>query len=178
MTEDSDEPDVVVDEPSSVEQLNNQLPKGVYFDQSSQTLVVYDEEYNVDSLLSNIKDRAEENGPATYGLTVGGVTLGLLLAGPFGGAAGATISSIIGALYDKNYIIFTEDGLELNMDGESKSIEPEEAELTDPLEVHNDKWYEPDSDTYQIAIELPNGDTRYYKTEEGAANRLISEYDT
>ena len=178
MNEEMDEPDIVVEEEySSVEQLNQRLPEGVYFDQENQYLVVHGEKYEIRKLVSKMKSRAKEKGPATYGLTIGGVTLGLLIAGPIGGAAMATVASIIGALYDKGYIEFTEEGLKLNIGEGSGYIQPdEEAKLDDPMEVHADKWYEPDSDTYVVAIELPDGDRRYYKTEEGAANRLIHEY--
>jgi len=180
MSEDADEPDVIVDEDySSIEQLNQQLPEGVYYDENNWQLIVHGEEYDVRTVVDEMKTRAKERGPVTYGLTVGGVTLGILVAGPVGGAAAATFGSIVGALYDKGYIEFTEEGLGLNIGDETEYIESEEeAELTDPLEVHDDKWYEPDSETYHIAIELPNGDRRYYKTEEGAANRLLNEYGT
>ena len=173
-----EEPDAVIDEAyTSVEQLNNKLPDGVWFDEDLGVLHVHDETYETAHLVNKVKSRAKGRGPATWGLTVGGVTLGLAIAGPIAGAAAATTGSIIGVLYDKGYIEFADGKIKLNRDGESEYIEPgEEARVADPLEVHSDKWYEPDSDTYVIAIELPDGEIRYYKTEEGAANRLIDEY--
>jgi len=175
---DKEEPDAVVDETySSVEQLNEKLPEGVWIDENYEFIQVNGEKYELSILVDKVKSRAKERGPATFGLTMGGVTLGLAIAGPVVGAAGATAGSIIGVLYDKGYLEFTDDGLKLNRGEETEHIEPgEEARVDDPLEVHSDKWYEPDSDTYIMAIELSNGETRYYKTEEGAANRLIDEY--
>ncbi|TKX68565.1 hypothetical protein [Halorubrum sp. SP9] len=173
-----EEPDAVVDEAyTSVEQLNEKLPDGVWFDEDSKKLHVHGETYDINSLVNTVKSRAKERGPATFGLTVGGVTVALAIAGPVAGAAAATTGSIVGALYDKGYIEFVDGKIKFNMDDETEYIESgEEAKMDDPLEVHSDKWYEPDSDTYSFAIELANGEKRYYKTEEGAANRLIDEY--
>lgn len=178
MSEDPGEADVVLDEGyTSIDQLNHHLPEGIHYDEDNQQLVVHGEEYNIRNVVSEMKTRAKERGPATYGLTIGGVTLGLLVSGPILGAAAATTGSIVGALYDKGYIEFSEEGLKFNIGDESEYVEPEEAaKLFDPLVVYDDKWYRPDSDTYRIAIELPEGERRYYKTEEGAANRLLDEY--
>lgn len=178
MTQNPDEPDVEVEEEyTSVDQLNQRLPEGVRFEPDSQRLLVHGEKYDVNNVVSKIKKSAKERGPATYALTVGGVTLGLPFAGPIGGAAGSTILSIIGALYDNGYIEFTQDGLRVNIgEGSEYIATEEEAELNEPLEIHQDKRYEPDSDIYVIAIELPGGDRRYFKTEQGAANRLIHEH--
>jgi len=173
-----DEPDAVVDTVySSVEQLNRKLPDGVKIDEEAGELIVHGHTYEIKYLIDKVKSHAKGRGPATFGLTVGGVSLGLAIAGPVAGAAAATTGSIIGVLYDKGYIEFTEEGLKFNRGGRTEYIEPgEEARVDDPLEVHSDKWYKPDSDTYVIAIELPDGEVRYYKTEQGAANRLINEY--
>ena len=173
-----EEPDAVVDEShTSIDQLNNRLPEGVWFDEDSKELHVHGETYDITNLVRTIKSNAKERGPATYGLTVGGVTIALAIAGPVAGAAAATAGSIIGALYDKGYIEFVDGRIKFNRGDKSEYIESgEEAKMDDPFEVHSNKWYEPDSDTYSFAIELADGERRYYKTEEGAANRLIDEY--
>jgi hypothetical protein len=178
MDKKAEEPDVVLeDDIGPAEDLTNNLPDGVNYDPESEELIVYGQRYGVDDVVSQVKSRAKEKGPATFGLTVGGVTLGLLIGGPITGAAAATTGSIIGALYDREYIEFSEDGISINKGNNSEHIDPnEDTELRDPLEVHNDKWYEPESDIHVIAIELPDGERRYYKTETGAANRLIDEY--
>jgi len=175
---DEEKSDAVVEETySSVDQLNQKLPEGVEFDESSGELHVHGETYKIKYLVNKVKSRAQEKGPATFGLTLGGVTLGLAIAGPLVGAGGAMLGSIIGVLYDKGHIEFVDGKIKLNRGGESEFIESgEEARVADPLEVHSDKWYEPDSDIHVMAVRLPNGQTRYYKTEEGAANRLIDEY--
>lgn len=170
-----EEPDVIVDEKySSLAKVNERLPEGVFLD--GKELVVHGETYRVHELVNQAKNKAKGKGPATYALTMGGVTLGLLVSGPFAGAAAASGGAIIGALYDRGYLEFTEDGPRLNIGDDTECVDPGEAKMIDPLEVHEDKWYEPDSDNYDIAVKLSDGKRRYYKTEEGAANRLIEEY--
>ncbi|MFC7068638.1 polyphosphate kinase 1 [Halobaculum lipolyticum] len=48
---------------------------------------------------------------------------------------------------------------------------------TDVFERHADRWYEPSSHTYEWAVRTADGGRRYYKTREGAAERLRSEYE-
>ena len=105
-----------------------------------------------------------------------GVTLGLLISGPFAGVAGATAAGLIGAMYDRGYLEFTDDGIRLTIGEEPEYVDPDEVEVTDPFEEYDDRWYKPDSDKYVRTVILPDGDKRYYKTTEGAANRLIKEY--
>lgn len=42
---------------------------------------------------------------------------------------------------------------------------------------HPNKWYNPNSDENDYAVELPNGNKKYYKTRDGAAKRLRREYE-
>lgn len=175
--EPEEEADIVVDDDyTSVEKINNRLPKGVYYDEGDQQLVVHGELYDVRHLVDEIRSRAKDKGPATYLLTMGGLTLGLYVVGPFTGVAAASAAGIIGALYDRGYIEFRDGRLRLNTEDGGEVIDLEDAKVADPFEVHEDKWYEPDSDKYVITVELPDGDRRYYKTKDGAANRLIEEY--
>ena len=45
------------------------------------------------------------------------------------------------------------------------------------FQKHGDRWYVPDSQKgYNYAVRCPDR-TRYYKTQEGAENRLIQEYE-
>jgi polyphosphate kinase len=46
-----------------------------------------------------------------------------------------------------------------------------------PFETHADRWYHPDSDAYRWAVRTRDGDRRYFKTREGARDRLVSEYE-
>jgi len=43
------------------------------------------------------------------------------------------------------------------------------------MEQHSDKWYRPDSDTYEYAVRTPDGNRAYRKTEEGAVS-VIERY--
>lgn len=48
------------------------------------------------------------------------------------------------------------------------------------LEKHSDKWYKPDGKKNEYAVEAPNGDhsdRRYYRSAEGAAERLEVWYE-
>jgi len=47
---------------------------------------------------------------------------------------------------------------------------------TDPLERHADRWYRPDSHTYDYAVRTPEGGRRYLKTRDGAAAALERYY--
>lgn len=165
----SSEPEIV--EEDSEEEINEMLPEGVHYDSSTGTLNIKGNEFDVDKKLTIIKSRAKDKGPATVALTMGGVTAGLLISGPFLGVGAATSAGLIGALYDKGYIEFTEEGrIELNIHDDS------EVEEFDPFEKYDSHWYEPESDEYEYAVRLPNEDLRYFKTQNGAAERIIKEY--
>lgn len=42
----------------------------------------------------------------------------------------------------------------------------------------SDKWYKPNSDKHEFAVECNNGEKKYYKTAENAAKRLRGDYDS
>ena len=46
------------------------------------------------------------------------------------------------------------------------------------FDANPDRWYRPDSDTYEWAVRTTDGDRRYFKTRSGARDRLKSEYGT
>ena len=46
------------------------------------------------------------------------------------------------------------------------------------MEQYSDRWYEPDSDTYEYAVRTPDGNRAYRKTEEGALAVLEQYYET
>jgi len=46
------------------------------------------------------------------------------------------------------------------------------------FDANPDRWYRPDSDTYEWAVRTTEGDRRYFKTRSGARDRLKSEYGT
>jgi polyphosphate kinase len=48
---------------------------------------------------------------------------------------------------------------------------------TDPLDRHADRWYRPDSHSYDYAVRTPGGERRYLKTRDGAARALERYYD-
>ena len=47
----------------------------------------------------------------------------------------------------------------------------------DPLERYADRWYRPDSQTYDYAVRTPEGGRRYLKTKDGAVRALERYYD-
>lgn len=67
---------------------------------------------------------------------------------------------------------------------------PEKADQSDSGEVdqvgrglpeifdrYDEHWYRPDGQKYEFAVRLPgHDDTKYYKTQDGAADRLRKEY--
>jgi len=53
------------------------------------------------------------------------------------------------------------------MDGGERSV----------FDVHADRWYHPDSETYDWAVRTEGGERRYFKTRDGARNRLRTEYE-
>jgi hypothetical protein len=46
----------------------------------------------------------------------------------------------------------------------------------DVFDRNPEKWYRPDG-KYNLAVRLPNGETKYYKTRDGAAKRLRRHYE-
>jgi polyphosphate kinase len=56
--------------------------------------------------------------------------------------------------------------------------EPEPAHDGDVFETYADRWYQPDSETYDWAVRTATGERRYFKTREGAADRLRAEYES
>jgi len=56
--------------------------------------------------------------------------------------------------------------------------EEEGSSVSGALERHPDKWYRPDGEKYEYAVRMPgDADTKYYKTQDGAENRLKEEYE-
>ncbi|SDF72127.1 polyphosphate kinase [Halorubrum xinjiangense] len=45
------------------------------------------------------------------------------------------------------------------------------------FEAYPDRWYRPDSETYEWAVRTAAGERRYFKTRDGARNRLQTEYE-
>ena len=45
------------------------------------------------------------------------------------------------------------------------------------FESYADNWYHPDSETYEWAVRTTEGERRYFKTRDGARNRLQTEYE-
>ncbi|TKX43486.1 polyphosphate kinase 1 [Halorubrum sp. ASP121] len=45
------------------------------------------------------------------------------------------------------------------------------------FDVYADHWYRPDSETYDWAVRTAEGERRYFKTRDGARNRLRTEYE-
>ena len=61
-------------------------------------------------------------------------------------------------------------------DGPADAVERDAAEADDVFDAHAEHWYRPDSETYDWAVRTADGDRRYFKTREGARERLRSEY--
>lgn len=59
---------------------------------------------------------------------------------------------------------------------EDEDVGEEEPE-PDALDRNPDKWYRPDSKQHDYAVNLPDGDRKYYKTRDGAAKRIRREYE-
>jgi len=54
------------------------------------------------------------------------------------------------------------------------------SESEEILEKHSDKWYEPDGEEYEYAVNAPSGEhtaRKYYKSARGAAKRLKEWYE-
>jgi polyphosphate kinase len=45
------------------------------------------------------------------------------------------------------------------------------------FDTHSERWYHPDSETYDWAVRTTDDDRRYFKTRAGARNRLRTEYE-
>lgn len=65
-------------------------------------------------------------------------------------------------------------------EGEAEDVGSDDGEdtnsLPDTLEEHSDYWYEPNGEKHDYAVETPGMDrTRYYKTADGAAERIEKE---
>lgn len=48
---------------------------------------------------------------------------------------------------------------------------------TSVFDAYADRWYRPDSETYRWAVRTSDGDRRYFKTRDGARERLRTEYE-
>jgi len=66
-----------------------------------------------------------------------------------------------------------------NQESEESEQDEEDREL-DPaeqvFELHEDRWYVPNSNRAEYAVRKANGEIQYYKTKKGAAARLAEEY--
>jgi len=61
---------------------------------------------------------------------------------------------------------------------DSGTPEQEGSGLPGVFDRHEDRWYRPDSKRNDFAVRLPDDrGTKYYKTQEGAAERLRKEFD-
>ena len=101
-----------------------------------------------------------------------------------------TISSTAQQLLAEKYREMEQEGDEEPSE-DSREPEEEEAEesvseggsddpeLPDVFDKHSDKWYVPDSqEDYKFAVRMPKGvGNKYYKTQEGAAERLRKEFE-
>jgi polyphosphate kinase len=62
--------------------------------------------------------------------------------------------------------------------GNTPDSEADGGELPgDVFDAHSDRWYRPDSETYGWVVRTSDGDRRYFKTRDGAAQRLRREYE-
>ena len=62
-------------------------------------------------------------------------------------------------------------------DSDTQEDSQEEEGKPGVFQKHGDKWYVPESQKgYNYAVRCPDK-TRYYKTQDGAENRLIEEYE-
>lgn len=144
--------------------------------------------YPLEDVKTALENEAKDNARATVTLTTGGVTVGAAVFGPPGGVAGAIVGSSIGYLVDKGYISWKSDdeAVEIELEEAIQDVDPideepdfsvGEDELPEIFDKHSDKWYEPDSDNYILAVRPAGGGRAYFKTTEGAATRLREEYE-
>ena len=74
----------------------------------------------------------------------------------------------------------TESGVKDSADGTDVAADPTPNGGHAPentLDRHADHWYVPDSESYEYAVETPDGDRKYLKTRDGAASALERFYD-
>lgn len=104
----------------------------------------------------------------------------------------STVAQIIVAEYFRNQIKGSDESEE---DTDSRESLPEEtgestsgevadeggkSESEEILEKYSENWYEPDGETSEYAVEHPSGKPgrrKYYKTANGAAERLVMWYE-
>jgi polyphosphate kinase len=67
----------------------------------------------------------------------------------------------------------TDDG---DKDGDPEEVRPDD-ETQSVFETRSEHWYRPDSEQYGWAVRTTDGERRYFKTREGARDRLRSEYE-
>ena len=60
-----------------------------------------------------------------------------------------------------------EDSERVHSDGGNVSV----------FDTYSDRWYHPDSETYDWAVRTTDGERRYFKTRDGARDRLRTEYE-
>ena len=150
-------------------------------------IILNGNEYPLEDVKAALQNEAKNNARATVTLTTGGVTVGAAVFGPPGGVAGAVVGSSIGYLVDKGYISWKSDdeAVEIELEEVVQDVDPVDEEsdsidedgLPDIFDKYNDRWYEPDSDTYRLAVRPADGGRAYFKTIDGAATRLREEYE-
>lgn len=69
-----------------------------------------------------------------------------------------------------------DDGSGTDAEG-SPTVEASNGGSSDPLDRYADRWYRPDSRTYDYAVRTPDGGRRYLKTRDGAVRALERYYD-
>ncbi|WP_277542088.1 polyphosphate kinase 1 [Haloarcula laminariae] len=70
----------------------------------------------------------------------------------------------------------TDDGASASENAPDE-VEATDGGATDTLERHANRWYRPDSRTYDYAVRTPDGGRRYLKTRDGAVQALERYYD-
>lgn len=85
-----------------------------------------------------------------------------------------TVSSAAQQLLAEKY---RADHAEIEPDQEESEDEESESPqwVEHLLEEYPDKWYRPDSDTYDYAVRTPDGDRKYRSSRKGAA-RLVDRF--
>ena len=131
-------------------------------------IILNGNEYPLEDVKAALQNEAKDNARATVTLTTGGVTIGAAVFGPPGGVAGAVVGSSIGYLVDKGYISWKSDDetVEIELEEVVQDVDPvnegpdlsvDEDELPDIFDKYNDRWYEPDSDSYKLAVRPAGG---------------------
>jgi polyphosphate kinase len=70
-----------------------------------------------------------------------------------------------------------EGGMEVEPSTDRRATGLSAKKSPDPLDAHPNRWYVPDSDEYEYAVRTPDGERRYFKTKEGAAQLLTQLYE-